>query len=268
MTDSELLDRLHAALVRPSVPPSPPPASVQDLHRAIDAARHGSPPKWARRPRTRFLTTLAAGAMAIVGIVVLVVATSTDDKRLTGPEPSLPVELTSLIEVLAGRDGLLRALERDDAAAVAAESERLREAMTRLDADATAALGPGLADLLDRADAYLDRLNPMNEPKATVMTPSAPPTTRPATSTSTTPGAATVPATTGQTTPTAPAAVPTNPGVATGVTAPAGIPGDDGDDAGGGDDNSGPGGGDDNSGPGGGDGGDDDNSGHGGGGSD
>lgn len=258
MTDNELLDHLEAALVRQSATTSPPAARVEDLHRAIAATRLGDTPPRPRPARGRRFAATAACALALLGGIMLVVVRVTEDNRVAAPPATLAVDVSALLDVLASRDGLERALERDDAAAVASESERLRTAMIRLDAGTAARLGPALTELLDRSDAYLDRLRGTEPSVSTDATTSAPSTTRPSTAnptlvTTTTPVTTAAPVV-------APTARPPAPTVVVGSPVAAGIPEPD-DDSGHGEgdaDNS-------NSGPGGGDGEEpeDDHSGHG-----
>ncbi len=231
MTDNELLERLAVALVPVAVPTEPPAASLQDLHRAIDAAQSRRATTGRHRRAPRVLTiSVAVGVVAVVCAALVFASTSLRHiDGETAVQVSASVNSPELFEARARSDALQDALERRDVAAVVVEAEKLRSILVRLTPADRAIVGIEVFDLLERADGFVEEHLPADTALTTVTS-----TLPPATTAAPLVPAATSPAT---------ASVPTA-GSPSSATAPV-VMGDDpvadsGDDSG---SNSGPGGG-------------------------
>lgn len=267
MTDEQLLERLTAVLIPAGTPSAPPTASLQVLHRAIDAttpSRAKTPP---RRWRPRALTIAVATSVAAACIAIVMVTTSLPRiGRETTTRVTVTATSPALGEVADRQRALETALGDGDASAVVIASARLRVALNALTSSEWLPIRAEIGGLLARTETFLEgRGGDVDETPGGPSTPSS--TTQPGVSsslprpTTSAPVQATSPA---APPPTVPAS--TRPTAATSATvtvsdvedAVAGIDDDDdnsghgGDDTDGGDDNSGPGGGpgDDDSGPG------------------
>jgi uncharacterized membrane protein YgcG len=244
VNDDQLLEHLSAALVPAAVPPTPPVA-LHALHRAITASQAvGTVP--ARRAGRPLLAIGLAGAVAIGGVAIFVVAMSLpriDSETAT----RIIVTITSpaVGEVAEQRRDLEEALAAGDDGATVREAAELRLAIARLSAGEWASIRSEVEDLLARADALLERGRTGND--------EAPGVSRTVTSTT---QASVIPVVTQP--PTSAVVQATSPlHTSPSVTSPV-VVDDDNSGPGGGqpeEDNSGPGGGEaseDNSGPGGG----------------
>ena len=237
MTDDQLLERLAAALTPVGSPSEPSPASLQNLHRAIDGARVRGVTVMRPRRGARALTIAVAAGVATVVLIAFVVA-STSLRRIDGEvavEVTTTVPSSELLEARARVDALEDALDRSDVPAVAAEIEKLRAALVRLSPSDRVIIGVDVAALLERADAFVEE---HAEPEtASTTTVSSTLTTVGPTLPATTAQSALAPtATNAATSGTSPGgANPTSPSTAPAVTGP--NPTVDSDD------NSGPGGG-------------------------
>jgi hypothetical protein len=237
VTDDQLLERLALALTPVGVPPEPPPAAIQQLHRAIDARRHVGATPLRRRPG-RLLTISVAAAVAATCVAVLVVAASVPGiHRETATEITVAVTSPAFGEVAERQRALETAFADGDLATIAEQSEKLRLAIRSLAPSEWAPIRTEIEDLLSRADALLGRRRSDNQLSPTGLATE-----------SSAPDVAGVPVTTRPTGHTPTSTTPTD-----GVAA---VPPNDADEID--NDNSGPGGGsetdeaDDNSGPGGG----------------
>ncbi len=127
MTDDQLLERLAAALAPVGSPSEPPPASLQNLHRAIDGARVRGVTVMRPRRGSRALTIAVTAGVASVVLIAFVVA-STSLRRIDGEvavEVTTTVPSSELLEARARADALEDALEEGDVAAVTAEVAKL-----------------------------------------------------------------------------------------------------------------------------------------------
>ncbi len=157
MTDDQLLERLGAALVPIAAPAAPPAASLQDLHRAIDATRAGAAAP-ARRPGPRVLPIAVAASVvaACVAIAILVMSLPRIGRE-TVTQITVSVTSPALGEVTDRRRALETALADRDAAAVATAAARLRLAVNDLSPSEWIPIRAEIEGLLARADSLLER---------------------------------------------------------------------------------------------------------------
>jgi hypothetical protein len=152
--DEQLLQRLGAALVPATAPTAPPPAALQDLHRAIDASRAAAGVPTRRNPRS--LTIAVAATLTAVCIAVVAVATTTPRwSRETTTRVTVVTTSPAFGAVVERQRSLERALQDGDSVAVTIASARLRIALANLSRGELGSLRAEIEELLDRADALL-----------------------------------------------------------------------------------------------------------------